>query len=886
MQQQIYSPSRPLRDARLLLVCGILLAATAINGYLNYVSVRDSAERAAVHQLAGEARLTGHNVKHALLHMQSDAILVSQTPPIQGIIRSRKGGGVDPVDKSSYALWRDRLNTIMISIMRLRPEYTQMRYIGFAGNGREIVRVNRVGDELQRVGVSKLQEKGEEPYMKRAERLKPGESFFSAVTYNREHGEVEGHGLPVIRYIMPIFDSETGALFGVIVINADYEKLLQKTFNELQPSHKTLLISGHGDYLVYTPGLGTPQRLEFRENYTGTLSLAVRRFLENRDKEAVLSDGETLEYFVRIDVLGDGNTQLGVAMEVPKDELFELAAAVGLQAIGLTLVLLFSVAAFAWLLIRHYTAPLTEMTNSIIKDSGVADLPVERDDELGALARAFVSLTEELESAEEKSRSILETINDGIITIDATGQMMTVNPACEDIFGYTVEECVGQNVKMLMPPRYSADHDQYLSNYMQTGEKKIIGFGREVEGMRKDGSTFALDLSVSEMTIEGNRMFTGIVRDISARKEAEAELAEQREFLDMVMDTNPNLVFVLDKALNVVQANKTFIQTWPHTQRERVVDGALSAFFSQRDMDKFENVHMQALESGYSEETEVILFPDGLARSLTLQCVRFQNKSGVTFVLCVGRDQSDLEKLTELLRESNRELDEFAYVASHDLKTPLRVIDNASSWLEEDLGKTLDADSQENLDLIRSRVKRMERLLDDLLEYSRIGRKLSTQEDQIVDGDVLLDDVLQLLSRDPETKVNVDPAFAGIKLPKMPLQQIFLNLIGNAIKHGNADDTQVDIGLEDHGDFYCFKVSDNGPGIAPEYHGKIFQMFQTLKPRDVVEGSGMGLAIVRKHIEQRGGRIWVESREGEGATFNFTWKKHGGEPVSNPIGRS
>ncbi len=885
MQQQTYSPWRPLRDARLLLICGILLAATVINGYLNYVSVRDSAQKTAVQQLAGEARLTGQNVKNVLLQMQRDAAIASQTPPIQGIVRSRKGGGVDPVDKSSYALWRDRLGTILISIMRLRPEYTQMRYIGLADNGREIVRVDRVGATLQRVEPPRLREKGEEPYMKRAVGLAPGESFFSAVTFDRKRGQTKGDGLPVIRAVMPVFDNQTGILFGVVVVNADYEKLLQKTFSEFQPPHKTFLISGLGDYLVYRPSRGTPDGLEFHENYSSKVSLAVQRFLENREKEAVITEGETVEYFVRLDILGDGKTQLGVAVEVPKAQLFDLAAAVGLQAIGLTLVMLIAVVAFAWLLIRHYTAPLTDMTNTILDASGTVDLPVWRDDELGALARAFVSLTDELESAEEKARSVLETINDGIITISATGQIITVNPACQDIFGYAAEECMGRNVKMLMPQRYSDNHDQYLSNYKQTGVKKIIGFGREVEGMRKDGSTFALDLSVSEMTIEGERMFTGIVRDISARKEAEAELAEQREFLGMVMDTNPNLVFVLDQALNVVQANKTFIETWPNSQREQVVEGALSAFFSQSDMDKFEDVHARAWEHGYSEGTELILFPDGLARSLTLQCVRFENKSGATFVLCVGRDQSDLEKLTDLLRESNRELDEFAYVASHDLKTPLRVIDNASSWLEEDLAGTLDADSRENLDLVRSRVKRMERLLDDLLEYSRIGRKLSKRDEEFVAGNVLLDDVLQLLTRHPETTVTVDPAFSMVKLPRMPLQQIFLNLIGNAIKHGEADHIQVDIGLEGVGDFYCFNVRDNGPGIAPEYHGKIFQMFQTLKPRDVVEGSGMGLAIVRKHVEQRGGRVWVESSEGGGATFSFTWKKHGDEPASNPNGR-
>ncbi len=875
MQRQTYSPWRPLRDVRLLLICGILLTAAAVTGFLNYVSVRQSTQDAAVEQLAGEARLTGLNVKNVFLQMERDAAIISQTPPIQGVVRSRKTSGIDFLDGSSEKLWQQRLGTILISMMRQRPEYTQMRYIGLADNGREIVRVNRRGQQLLRVPDHELQQKGGESYMQQHEDWVASKGFFSNVNYNRERGEVEDPKTPVIRVIVPVFDEGTGAPFGAVVINADYEKLLRKALAELRPAHRAYVINGQGDYLTYEPAQGAVSQLEFHEAYSTDVPMAVRNFLARTVPEASNTDGDTINYAIRLDVLGDGKTLLGVVVEVEKDRLLAPAGRVRSQAVALTFVLLGTVVAFAWLLIRHYTAPLTSMTNAVLDGGGVDALPVGRRDEIGALARAFVSLTENLTSMEAKSRAVLETVNDGIITIDPYGKIASINPAGEAIFGYRAEECIGQNVKMLMPPHFSRDHDQHLSEYRRTGRKQIIGFGREVEGMRKDGSTFALDLSVSEMVVDGAKMYTGIVRDISERKETEVRLQEQREFLDLVMNTNPNLIFVLDLDLNIIQANRAFIDTWPASLRETVIGASMSAFLSDADQAKFKNIVTTAHSSGYSEATGAVTFADGRVRSLFLQSAGFANKSGKSFVLCIGRDQSELEKLTELLQMSNKELDEFAYVASHDLKTPLRVIDNASSWLEEDLAGVLDEDSRENLSLIRSRVSRMERLLDDLLEYSRIGRKLSVESEDMVAGDVLLSDVLGLLAGASDGKVVVNRDFADIVLPRMPLQQIFLNLIGNAIKHCGNENVRVDVDVEDQGDFYCFKVKDNGPGIASDYHSQIFQMFQTLKPRDVVEGSGMGLAIVRKHVEQYGGRIWLRSREGEGATFFFTWRKLG-----------
>jgi signal transduction histidine kinase len=167
----------------------------------------------------------------------------------------------------------------------------------------------------------------------------------------------------------------------------------------------------------------------------------------------------------------------------------------------------------------------------------------------------------------------------------------------------------------------------------------------------------------------------------------------------------------------------------------------------------------------------------------------------------------------------------------------------------------------------------MERLLDDLLDYARMGKNPDARHAEIVTGDQLMNDILLLLGPPAGCAIQVSPNFAGIRVPRMPLQQVLFNLVSNAIKHHDKEEKHIAVTVEDVGAFYLFAVTDDGPGIPPQYHDRVFEIFQTLKPRDQVEGSGMGLAVVRKNVESAGGTIGLASAEGEGSTFRFTWPK-------------
>lgn len=230
-----------------------------------------------------------------------------------------------------------------------------------------------------------------------------------------------------------------------------------------------------------------------------------------------------------------------------------------------------------------------------------------------------------------------------------------------------------------------------------------------------------------------------------------------------------------------------------------------------------------------------------------------------------------VEKNANLMRElasTNSELRDFAYVVSHDLKAPLRAIGSLTQWLYEDYKEKFDDGGKEQLDLIINRVNRMQNLIEGILQYSRVGR---THENLVlVDSEKLVRDVIDSLAPPENITVTIKTPLPKFYFEKTRLEQVFSNLIGNAIKYMDKEKGEVDISCRKTDAFWEFSVADNGPGIEEKYYEKIFQIFQTLHPRDEMENTGIGLSIVKKIVDQYGGRVWVESEVGKGSTFRFT----------------
>ena len=227
------------------------------------------------------------------------------------------------------------------------------------------------------------------------------------------------------------------------------------------------------------------------------------------------------------------------------------------------------------------------------------------------------------------------------------------------------------------------------------------------------------------------------------------------------------------------------------------------------------------------------------------------------------------------LRRSNEELEQFAYVASHDLKAPLRGIENLVGWIEEDLEDSLTGDVRTNMELLKSRVRRLDSLLDDLLAYSRAGRADATMD--TVDTKALVEELAVLVSPPEGFAITADASLPTLQAARAPLTQALQNLIGNAIKHHDRPaEGHIRVEAGSAGDAVEFVVTDDGPGIPEQFRERVFGMFQTLKPRDEVEGSGMGLAIVRKLVDRQGGKVWLaDGPDGRGLAVHFTWPRDG-----------
>ena len=251
-----------------------------------------------------------------------------------------------------------------------------------------------------------------------------------------------------------------------------------------------------------------------------------------------------------------------------------------------------------------------------------------------------------------------------------------------------------------------------------------------------------------------------------------------------------------------------------------------------------------------------------------------ESRKALTYLVeDVNNAGEELRKVNMEYAAANKELKEFAYIVSHDLKAPLRAISQLTHWISEDYSEAFDDDGKKQMDLILKRVKRMDGLIEGILRYSRIGR--IREKEGRLDLNLIVKNIIDALSPPDNVKIIIENELPDVLRDSVRMEQVFQNLIGNAIKFMDKEEGIIKVGCADEGAFWKFSVSDNGPGIDKRYHDKIFRIFQTLVPRDEHESTGIGLTLVKKIIKLYGGSIWVESETGCGTTFFFTLPKKG-----------
>jgi PAS domain S-box-containing protein len=280
----------------------------------------------------------------------------------------------------------------------------------------------------------------------------------------------------------------------------------------------------------------------------------------------------------------------------------------------------------------------------------------------------------------------------------------------------------------------------------------------------------------------------------------------------------------------------------------------------------------QAYEQGKAEAEFDSIRKNGshFIAAVTLTLRKNEADKPIGFVM-ISKNITDAKRIENQLLKTNEELEQFAYIASHDLKAPLRAIERLATWIEEDNIDKLDVKSKENLSLLRRRTLRLSNLIDGILQYSRAGRLDSHVE--YVDTKEILLEIIEGLNSENRFEINLPKRCPVFDTCRTPLIQVLSNLINNSMKHHHQSQGKIDIDIDELSAFYLFTIKDDGPGIDPVYFDKIFVVFQTLKSRDELESTGIGLSIVKKIVEAQAGKVMIQSKMGQGTTISFTWPK-------------
>ena len=483
-------------------------------------------------------------------------------------------------------------------------------------------------------------------------------------------------------------------------------------------------------------------------------------------------------------------------------------------------------------------------------------------------------------SDEEKFRLAVEASPSGVVMTDAQGHIVFVNAETERLFGYGRDELLGKSVDVLVPDRFKGGHPGHRGAFVADPKSRIMGAGRDLFGLHKDGSEFPVEVGLNPIRTREGLLVLSVIIDITERK-----LAEEK--FRLAVEACPSGIVMADAEGRIVLINAETERLFGYDRQELIgqpVDVLVPPRFQEAHPGLRAGfvAHPGARTMGAGRDLYG-LRKDGSEFPVEVGLNPIRTPEGLmilSVIIDIGaRKQAEaaITSYTEDLKRSNAELEQFAYVAAHDLQEPLRMVASYTELLAERYKGRLDERADKYIHYAVDGAKRMKQLISDLLVYSRVG----TQGKPLVpvQSGLVLNSVLQRL-RATIMEVGADVSCGSlptVNADEVQFGQLLQNLIANAVKFRSQESPRIAVEAKRRDGEWVFSVSDNGIGIDPQYAERIFQMFQRLHERGRYEGSGIGLAIAKKIVERHGGRIWFTSQPGEGTSFYFTMPALRGE---------
>jgi PAS domain S-box-containing protein len=469
--------------------------------------------------------------------------------------------------------------------------------------------------------------------------------------------------------------------------------------------------------------------------------------------------------------------------------------------------------------------------------------------------------------------SVINSVPIAIVMVDANGQIVLVNKQTELLFRYSSEQLLGEQVELLVPYRFRSGHPEMRNSYFRNPIARPMGMGRDLFGLRRDGTEFPIEIGLSPIHTNDGLFIVSAIVDITERKRLEARFRA-------TVESAPTAMIMVDPAGTMVLVNRETAKIFGYNQEE-----LLGAKVETLIPDRFRSNHPQ-LRTDYFADPEARpmgkgrdlygLRKDGTEFPVEIGLNPLRTDEGA-FILAAILDLTTRKKAEEQLRRSNEalevsnlELQQFAYIASHDLQTPLRAIGGYAEFLKRDYQGKLGEDADNYLIRIVDGVQRMHTLVNDLLSYSRVESQSRpftdvSLQDSFEDARLMLEASINEVGC--EVTCGSLPTVSG---DRAQLAQLLQNLIGNAVKYHANESPRVRVSAELQDERWLVSVNDNGIGIPVNQRERIFEIFKRLHSQEAYPGTGIGLAVCRRIVHRHGGKIWAESEPGQGSTFYFT----------------